>query len=159
MWGFAIQTVASSRKGSAGTRRGYLPSVAKGYRDDTCYWCVLVIFKDLLIIASAAWFWSGVEQQVFSRTLSLAYTFIVALVLPYAEQSAHNADVLTSLMLAMQTLLTAGFGDEDDAESHSSGIFVLFVFTYVCVSYLRLGLAAGGRKLVHKHGMTSGYSV
>ena len=151
--------MASSRKGSAGTSRGYLAVVAKDYRDDTYYWCVMVFFKDLFIIASAAWFWSGVEQQVFSRTLSLAYTFIVALVLPYSKRSANNADVLTSLMLAMQTLLTACFGDEDDAESHSSGIFVVFSFTYVCVSYLRLGLAAGGRKLVPKHGMTSGYSV
>ena len=51
---------------------------------------------------------------MFSGTLSLAFTILLALVLPYAERSAHNADVLTSLMLAMQTLLTAGFGDEDD---------------------------------------------
>ena len=96
MWGFAIQTVASSRKGSAGTTRGYLALVANDYWDDTYYWCVLVFFKDLLIIASAAFFRSGVEQLVFSGTLSLAYTFIVALVLPYAERSANNADVLTA---------------------------------------------------------------
>ena len=76
---------ASSRKWSAGTSRGYLAFFA----------------KDLLIIASAAFFRSGVEQLVFSGTLSLAYTFLLALVLPYAERSAHNADVLTSLMLAM----------------------------------------------------------
>ena len=66
----------SSRKGSAGTGRGYLAFVTKDYRDDTYYWCVFVFFKDLLIIASAAWFWSGVEQQVFSGTLSFAYTFL-----------------------------------------------------------------------------------
>ena len=49
----------------------------------------------------------------------------MALVLSYAERSANNADVLTSLMLAMQTLLTTGFQDEDDSESHSTGIFAI----------------------------------
>ena len=87
---------------------------------------MLAFLKDLLIIASAAWFLSGVEQLVFSGSLSLAYTFIVALVLPYAERSANNADVLTALMLAMRTLLTADFQDEDDTESHSTGIFAIF---------------------------------
>ena len=71
---FAVKTVASSRKESAGTGRGYLAFVAKDYRDDTYYWCVLVFFKDLLSTASAAFFGSGVEQLVFSGTLSLAYT-------------------------------------------------------------------------------------
>ena len=85
-----------------------------------------MFFKDLLIIASAAWFRSGVEQLVFSGTLSLAYTSIVAVVLPYAERSANNADALTSSLLAMQTLLPAGFPDEDYAESHSTGIFAIF---------------------------------
>ena len=84
------------------------------------------VFKDLLIIASAAFFRSGVEQLVFSGTLSLSYTPIVAVVLPYAERSANNADALTSLLLAMQSLLTAGFQDEDDAESHSTVIFAIF---------------------------------
>ena len=85
-----------------------------------------IFFKDLPIIASAAIFQSGVDQLVFSGMLALAYTFIVALVLPYAERSANNADVLTALMLAMLTLLTAGFQDEDDTESHSTGIFAIF---------------------------------
>ena len=67
---------------------------------------------------------------MFSGTLSLAYTFLLALVLPYAERSAHNADVLTSLMLALQTLLTAGCGDEDDSESHSTGIVVGLSFSF-----------------------------
>ena len=71
-------------------------------------WCFF--FKDLLIIASAAFFRSGVEQLVFSGALSLAYTFLVALVLPYAERSANNADLFTSFLLALQTLLTAGLG-------------------------------------------------
>ena len=64
--------MASSRKWSAGTSRGYLAFIAKDYRDDTYYWCVLVSFKDLLFIASAAFFRSGVEQLVFCDTLSLA---------------------------------------------------------------------------------------
>ena len=86
--------MASSRKGSAGTGRGYLAFVA----------------KDLLIFASAAFFRSGVEQLLFSGTLSLAYTLLVALVLPYAERSANNVDLFTSFLLALQTLLTAGLG-------------------------------------------------
>ena len=63
---------------------------------------------------------------MFCGTLSLAYTSIVAAVLPYAERSANDADVLTSLLLAMQSLLTAGFQDEDDAESHSAVISAIF---------------------------------
>ena len=47
---------APSRKWSAGTSRGHLAFIA----------------KDLLIVASAALFRSGVEQLVFSGTLSLA---------------------------------------------------------------------------------------
>ena len=50
----------------------------------------------------------------------------MALVLSYAERSANNADVLTSFLLAIQTLLTAGLGEEDDAESHSTVIFAIF---------------------------------
>ena len=70
---------------------------------------MLVFFKDLLIITSTAIFQRGMEQLMFSGNISLAYTFIVAMVLSYAERSANNADVLTSLLLAMQMLLTAGF--------------------------------------------------
>ena len=84
------------------------------------------VFKDLLTIASAAFFRSGVEQLVFSGTLSLSYTSIVAVVSPYTERSDNNANALTSLLLAMQSLLTAGFQDEDDAESHSTVIFAIF---------------------------------
>ena len=80
------------------------------------------VFKDLPIFASAAFFRSGVEQLVFSGTLSSSYTSIVAVVSPYAERSANNADALTSLLLAMQSLLTAGFQDEDDAVFRSTVI-------------------------------------
>ena len=71
---FAVKIMASSRKWSAGTSRGYLAFIAKNYRDDTYYWCVLVSFKDLLIVANAATFQSDVDQLVFSGMLSLAYT-------------------------------------------------------------------------------------
>ena len=48
------------------------------------------------------------------------------MVLSYAQRSANNADMLTPLLLAMQTLLPAGFQDADYAESHSTGIFAIF---------------------------------
>ena len=51
---------ASSRKWSAGTSRGYLAFIAKDYRDDTYYWCVLVFSRTFLsslarLSSGAAW--------------------------------------------------------------------------------------------------------
>ena len=77
------------------------------------------VTKDLLTFASAAFFRSGVERLVFSGTLSLAYTFLVALVSPHAKRSANNADLFTSFLLAFQTLLTAGLGEEEDRQTSS----------------------------------------
>lgn len=118
---FAVKSVGYSRRSSANTTRGFLAFVTKDYRDDTYYWCLLVFLKDFLLISSAAFFRTGVNQLMFRGVLSLLYTFLLGLVAPYELRSANNADQLTSFLLSMQTLLSAGSGLADAKDACEAG--------------------------------------
>ena len=68
--------------------------------------------KDLLIVVTGV-LQDGVSQLVLCGTICLGYTLLLGIVLPYKDQSANNIDIFSSLLLSMQTFLSAGAGFAD----------------------------------------------
>merc|ERR1719161_200983 len=117
--GYVVRRIAVSRRTSRGTSRGSLGFFTKNFRDTTYFWIFLTCLKDLILILIPLFFSDGVTELMVCGMLYLGYAFLTSVALPFTDNSSNVTDVVLSMFISFQMLMTAclGFADAFGGEN------------------------------------------
>merc|ERR1719443_1100826 len=87
--GYAVRSIAFSRRTSKGASRGSLGFLTKHFRDTTYFWILVISMKDLLFVVAPAIVHDGTVQLIFCGMLCLSYAFLTSVALPFSDNCAN----------------------------------------------------------------------